>query len=57
MEAAKMRVEIWRTEQANNRTIDKATQWKNVVNAKSGQLTSTQLHTLWLELLCLTNNP
>lgn len=26
MEAAKMRVEIWRTEQANNRTIDKATQ-------------------------------
>jgi hypothetical protein len=26
MEAAKMRVEIWRTEQANNRTIDRATQ-------------------------------
>jgi hypothetical protein len=26
MEAAKMRVEIWRTEQANNRTIDRSTQ-------------------------------
>ena len=26
MEAAKMRVDIWRTEQANNRTVDRATQ-------------------------------
>ena len=26
MEAAKMRVEIWRTEQANNRATDRATQ-------------------------------
>ena len=26
MEAAKMRVDIWRTEQANNRTIERATQ-------------------------------
>ena len=26
MEAARMRVDIWRTEQANNRTIDRSTQ-------------------------------
>ena len=26
LEAAKLRLEIWRTEQANNRTIDKVTQ-------------------------------